>query len=324
MVKKILGNRSSQISRIIEQDTEIQLKKIVEEYFSMEKYKNLIDDWEAFKAERDSHPINIARKNNLKASDNFEEQLRDSFEDVEQASWNEKVFRLKETETPGKTRLHWKGEYYVQEESAALPVEALEPQPGERVLDMCAAPGGKATQIAERMNNEGLVVANDDSAQRMKSLHANVYRTGSACITATNYDGRGIPEDKKYDRILVDAPCSGEGDRFYRDFEPAEQHEIEGLSDLQKQLVEKAFSLLKEGGVLVYSTCTLAPEENEGVVAHLLDKGMTLKEFDPDIEYREGVETFEEKNYGEEMNKTVRVYPHHLNSGVIFVAKFRK
>ncbi|MFB6114791.1 MAG: RsmB/NOP family class I SAM-dependent RNA methyltransferase [Candidatus Nanohalobium sp.] len=290
----------------------------------MEKYKTIIDDWGAFKAERDEHPVNIARKNTLKASEDFEEQLRESFDKVEQASWNEKIFRLKNTETPGKTRLHWRGEYYVQEESAALPVKALDPQPGERVLDMCAAPGGKATQIAERMNNEGLVVANDDSAQRMKSLHANVYRTGSACITATNYDGRGLPEDKQYDRILVDAPCSGEGDRFYRTFEPAEQHEIEGLAELQKQLVDKAVSLLKEGGVLVYSTCTLTPEENESVVKHLIDQGMTLEEFDPDIEHVKGVESFEGENYGEEMNKAVRVYPHHLNSGVIFVARFRK
>ncbi len=290
----------------------------------MQKYREIIDDWQAFKEEKENHPVNIARKNTLKASENFEEELRDSFDDVEKASWNEKIYRLKSTETPGKTSLHWRGEYYVQEESAALPVEALDPQPGEKVLDMCAAPGGKATQIAEKMNNRGLVVANDDSAQRMKSLHANIYRTGSAIITATNKDGRAIPEDEKYDRILVDAPCSGEGDRFYRNFEPATEEEIEGLAELQKQLVDKARKLLKDDGVLVYSTCTLNPEENEGVVKHLLEQGMEVEGLEPEFDHVSGVESFEERDYGEEMEKTVRVYPHHLNSGVIFVARLRK
>lgn len=290
----------------------------------MEKYREIIDDWKAFKQEKDKHPVNIARKNTLKASENFERELRDSFKNVEKASWNEKIYRLKDTETPGKTSLHWRGEYYVQEESAALPVEALNPQPGEKVLDMCAAPGGKATQIGEKMDNRGLVVANDDSAQRMKSLHANVYRTGSAIITATNRDGRAIPEDEKYDRILVDAPCSGEGDRFYRNFKPATQEEVEGLAKLQKQLVDKAERLLKEDGVLVYSTCTLNPKENEGVVRHLLEKGLELERPEPGFKHVSGVEKFEGENYGEEMEKAVRVYPHHIHSGVIFVARFRK
>lgn len=290
----------------------------------MEKYREIIDDWQAFKDEKEKHPVNIARKNTLKASENFEEELRNSFENVEKASWNEKIYRLKNTETPGKTSLHWRGEYYVQEESAALPVEALNPQPGEKVLDLCAAPGGKATQIAEKMNNEGLVVANDDSAQRMKSLHANVYRTGSAIITATNKDGRAIPEDEKYDRILVDAPCSGEGDRFYRNFKPASEEEVEGLAKLQKQLVDKSKKLLKDDGVLVYSTCTLNPKENEGVVSHLLEQDMDLERLEPEFVHVSGVEKFDGEDYGKEMRKTVRVYPHHINSGVIFVARFRK
>lgn len=290
----------------------------------MERYRNLVENWEAFKEKKNSHPVNIARRNDLKASENFEKELRESFEEVESVEWNEKVYRLKDTETPGKAGLHWRGEYYVQEESAALPVKALDPQPGEKVLDMCAAPGGKATQIADRMNNEGLVVANDESAQRMKSLHANVYRTGSAVINATNYDGRRIPEDEKFDRILVDAPCSGEGDRFYRGFESAPKDEIEGLAKLQKQLLSKAKDLVKEDGVIVYSTCTISPEENEEVVEHGLDEGLELESFEPGFEHVNGVENFEGKEYSTEMEKAVRVYPHHINSGVIFVARFVK
>lgn len=290
----------------------------------MDRYKTIIENWQAFKEEKDSHPTNIARRNDLKASENFEEKLRNNFENVEEADWNDKIYRLKNTETPGKTSLHWRGEYYVQEESAALPVKALNPQPGEKVLDMCAAPGGKATQIADRMNNRGLVVANDESAQRMKSLHANVYRTGSACINATNYDGRRIPEDEKFDRILVDAPCSGEGDKFYRNFKSAPQDEIEGLAKLQKQLLSKAKDLLKEDGVIVYSTCTINPKENEEVVEHGLEEGLELEGFEPGFEHAEGVQSFEGEEYSDEMEDVVRVYPHHIDSGVIFVARFRK
>lgn len=289
----------------------------------MEKYKPLIDDWEAFKEQSEKHPLQGIRRNPLKAKENFEERLKQNFS-FEKSSWNENVYRVV-SETPGKSMLHWRGEYYVQEESAALPVTVMDPQPGENVLDMCAAPGGKATQMAAKMNNEGLVVANDESSQRMKSLHANVYRTGSKIVSASNYDGRNIPEDEKFDRILVDAPCSGEGDRYYRNFEAADNGESVGLSRLQQNLMKKAEKLVKEDGVIVYSTCTITPTENEKVVSQVLEETeLELEDIETDAEHVRGVSEFEEEEYGDEMSKTVRVYPHHLNSGVIYVAKFRK
>lgn len=291
----------------------------------MERYRPIIDDWSAFEQTCGKPALKTVRRNSIKAGDDFEERLRREFEDVEQSGWNPNVYRLKGEDTPGKSLLHWRGEYYVQEESAAVPVDVMDPQKGENILDMAAAPGGKATQIASRIENRGSVIANDSSGRRMKSLHANVYRTGSACITATNYDGRQIPEDQKYSRILVDAPCSGEGDRCRRDFDTAPEKDIEGLSELQKQLMEKASSLLQENGSLVYSTCTITPRENEEVVKHVLENtGLELKEIDAGFPHQRGVPGFEGKDYGEEMSKTVRVYPHHLDSGVIYTAKFSK
>lgn len=288
----------------------------------MEKYKSLIDDWEAFKAEKDNHPVNAVRKNPLKAREDFEEKLGERFE-YEKADWNEGIYRL-DTKSPGKSLLHWMGEYYVQEESAALPVEVLDPKSGEKVLDMCAAPGGKTTQIAAKMNNKGLVVANDESGQRMKSLHANVYRTGSAIVDATNYDARRLPEEK-FDRILVDAPCSGEGDRFYETFTAIDERDSRDLSKLQLQILEKASKMVKQGGTVVYSTCTISPIENEGVVQQAVEEtDLNLKTIETDIEHVQGVKAFNNTEYGSEMDKTVRVYPHHVNSGVIFVAKFEK
>ncbi len=291
----------------------------------MHRYKPIIDDWEAFREACGRTAVKTVRRNCIKAGDDFEERLRREFDSVEQSSWNPDVYRLPGTDLPGKSMLHWLGEYYVQEESAALPVKIMNPQKDENILDMAAAPGGKATQIASEIENCGSVIANDSSGKRLQSLHANVYRTGSASITVTNYDGRQLPEDENYDRILVDAPCSGEGDQCRRDFDPAPEDEIEGLAELQKQLVEKGARLLKEEGTLVYSTCTIAPEENEGVVEHILENtDLELERIDTEAPHTRGVERFEDRSYSEEMNKTVRVYPHHLDSGVIYVAKFRK
>ncbi|MBC5793033.1 MAG: RsmB/NOP family class I SAM-dependent RNA methyltransferase [Nanohaloarchaea archaeon] len=291
----------------------------------MERYKTLIDDWKGFKEAVSKPALSAVRKNRIKARENFEEELRESFPEVEQANWNNEVFRLPETEKPGKSMLHWMGEYYVQEESAIVPVEVLDPRKGDKVLDMAAAPGGKTTQIASKLENKGKVIANDVSGQRMKSLHANIYRTGSACVAATNYDARNLPEDEEYNKILLDAPCSGEGDKARRNFTAADKGERESLSNLQKQLGEKAARMLEKDGKMVYSTCTLAPEENEEVVQHLVENtGLELENIELEAEHRRGVTSFQENEYGEEMRKTVRVYPHHQQSGVIYVAKFRK
>ncbi len=289
----------------------------------MERYREIIDDWEAFREACQKPKITAVRQNRIKASKDFEERLRREFKTVEQSSWNENVYRLPETEKPGNSTLHWLGDYYVQEESAAIPVQILDPQPGEKILDMCAAPGGKATQIASAIENPGTVIANDSSGKRLKSLHANVYRTGAASISVTSYDGRQLPEREKFDRILVDAPCSGEGDRCRRNFKSASREDIEGLAELQKKLVEKASRLLKDGGTMVYSTCTIAPEENEEVVQHVLEASdLSLEKLDPDLPHREGVTEFDGKSYLKEVSKAVRIYPHHLNSGVMFVARF--
>lgn len=291
----------------------------------MEKYKPLIDDWESFQESVQSPAISAVRKNHIKASEEFEEELRKRFSGVEQAEWNQDIFRLKGEKLPGKSMLHWFGEYYVQEESATVPVEVLDPREGDRILDMCAAPGGKTTQIASKIRNQGSIVANDQSSKRLQSLHANVYRTGAASVAVTNYDGRHIPEDEEYDRILLDAPCSGEGDRARRNFEAAEEQEKESLSELQKQLGEKAAKMLEEDGVMVYSTCTINPQENEEVVKHLVENtGLNLESIELDLEHARGVSRFEDEEYGEMTSKTVRIYPHHFDSGVIYIARFRK
>ncbi|MFB6116823.1 MAG: RsmB/NOP family class I SAM-dependent RNA methyltransferase [Candidatus Nanosalina sp.] len=291
----------------------------------MKRYKPIIDDWEAFREECQSEARKTVRRNPLKSHEDFEQKLKQRFPEAKRSDWNPQVYRLNTEESPGKSMLHWRGEYYVQEESASLPVEVLNPQPGEKVLDMCAAPGGKTTQIAAKMENQGVLVANDDSSRRLKSLHANIYRTGSAVANVTNYDGRRIPKKQKFDRILVDAPCSGEGNNARRSFESASEQEFRNLNKIQQKLVENAEKLVKDGGTVVYSTCTFAPEENEAVVEKVLEETeLDLENIETDARHVKGVESFEGESFDFETSKTVRIYPHHLKSGGIFVARFRK
>jgi NOL1/NOP2/sun family putative RNA methylase len=291
----------------------------------MERYREIIEDWEAFREECRRESSKTVRKNPPKAGEDFEEKLREDFPEAKRSNWNPQVFRLKSEKSPGKSPLHWRGEYYVQEESASLPVKILKPDPGEKVLDMCAAPGGKTTQIAAEMENQGLLVSNDDDSKRLQSLHANIYRTGAAVSRVTNYDGRQIPKETKFDRILVDAPCSGEGNNARRSFNSASDSDLKSLPEVQQKLLENAEKLLKKEGEIVYSTCTFAPEENEAVVEEILEEtDLELKNVETEARHVSGVESFQDRRFDFETSKTVRVYPHHLNSGGIFVARFGK
>ncbi len=282
------------------------------EVLAVERYRPIVDDWDAFVDATSRPPKAAARRNPLKSGEDFEERLEESFAEVEQAGWNPEVYRLGWEESPGKTLMHWRGEYYVQEESAAVPVHVLDPQPGDRVLEMAAAPGGKTTQLAARMENRGTLIAN------------NIYRTGSAALV-TSYEGENLPEKERYDRVLLDAPCTAEADRARQDFTAADESSIHGLARLQKMLVEKAYRLLKDGGRLVYSTCTFSPSENEGVVAHALENTpLNPVDVDLDVPHVEGVQEFDGEEFNPAVRKTARIYPHHLDSGGMYVAAFEK
>lgn len=165
-----------------------------------------------------------------------------------------------------------RGGFYVQDPSTLLAVHHLDPQPGETVLDLCAAPGGKTTYIAQRMENQGTIIAHDPSLERLRLVQENASRLGCATVTTTNVAPSPLREKSRYDRILVDAPCSNTG-VFRRRLEARwrlRPEEIGRLADQQVQLLELAVQLLKPAGRLVYSTCSLEPEENHGVIERFL------------------------------------------------------
>jgi ribosomal RNA methyltransferase Nop2 len=194
------------------------------------------------------------------------------------AEWSKVGLKIYSSSVPiGATPEYLSGQYMLQSSSSFLPVLALDPQPGEKILDMCASPGGKTTYIAQLMKNKGILVANDMKKNRLKSLFFNIHRMGIKNTIITNYDGRVFSKFyNKFDRVLLDAPCSGLGvinkdqsvkvNRSYK--------EILENSRIQKELILSAIDCCnikgKGNGIIVYSTCTISVEENEWVIDYAL------------------------------------------------------
>ncbi|USB32213.1 RsmB/NOP family class I SAM-dependent RNA methyltransferase [Paenibacillus sp. YPG26] len=177
---------------------------------------------------------------------------------------------------PGKHPYYHAGLYYIQEPSAMAPVEALGVQPGDRVLDLCAAPGGKSTQIAGKLQGTGVLVTNDISAERTKALAKNIelYGVRNAVVLNEAPDRIAKAFPHYFNRILIDAPCSGEG-MFRKDADMVrqwEKHSVVKCEAMQKDILRSAAELLAPGGTIVYSTCTFAPEENEGMIAAFISR----------------------------------------------------
>ncbi len=226
-----------------------------------------------------------------------------------------------------KTIEHWLGLFYIQEATQVLPVNALSPRPGETVLDMCAAPGGKTTQIAAAMDNRGLLVANEPNGRRQQALLSNLNRLGVINTTVTAYRGESFPMRMSFDRVLIDAPCSAEGTgrktpALRAGATPAT---IRRLAGIQRRLIARGYDILRPGGVLVYSTCTFAPEENEAIVAALLAaRNAHVDEIEIPVPHATGVTHWQGTDFPAEVKHCVRIYPHHFDSGGGFIARISK
>lgn len=248
---------------------------------------------------------------------------------LQKISWAREGFYYDAVSQPGRHVFHEAGAYYIQEPSAMAAVEALAPQPGERILDLCAAPGGKATQIAGRMQGEGLLVANEVIGERAKILSQNVERMGIAnCVVCSETPERlAALFPAFFDRVLVDAPCSGEG--MFRKEEAVRGEWSEEAVSLcakrQAAILREAAKLVKPGGVLVYSTCTFSPEENEGTInAFLLEhKDYTIEEVPCGTLFSPGRPDWLEEA-AEGIERTVRLWPHRLRGEGHFVARLRR
>lgn len=247
--------------------------------------------------------------------------------------WTKVGLQIFDSQVPiGATPEYLAGQYILQAASSFLPVMALDPQENERVLDMAAAPGGKTTYISALMKNTGCVFANDANKARTKSLVANIQRLGCKNTIVCNYDAREFPKViGGFDRILLDAPCSGTGVIAKDESVKVNRNEKDFIQipHLQKQLLLSAIDSVdahsKTGGVIVYSTCSVAVDENEAVVDYALRKRPNVKLVETGLQIgKEGFTSFRGKHFNNALSMTRRYYPHTYNVDGFFVAKFKK
>lgn len=224
------------------------------------------------------------------------------------------------------TQEYLQGYYYIQEIASQIPVRALNPEPGEAVLDMAASPGSKTTQIGELMKNEGVIVAVEKDKRRIPSLVNNLERLSIKNVLILRKDSLDIGDiGKEFDKILLDAPCSGnfciEKDFFVK----RKVRDFQNRAILQKDLLAVAYKLLKKGGTLVYSTCSLEPEEDELVIEWFLKKftDMKLEKTDAPFGNDGLIDVFGEK-LNPEIKKTKRFWPHKTGTQGFFIAKLIK
>ncbi len=310
---------------------EIDRNNIVIKDAFKERYSKLTD-FEEFIKHATKFLRRSVRVNTLKISiGECKKRLEKQGWQLRQIPWCKEGFWVEHTtgrRDIGNTLEHSLGYIYVQEAASMIPPLALEPKAGENILDMCASPGSKASQLCQYMENKGMLVANDYKGDRLAPLGINMQRVGSTNCILTIMRGEWF-KDIVFDKILVDAPCSGTGAiaKSLKTLYIWNPNMIKKLAGQQKRLLKSAFSILKKGGVIVYSTCSLEPEENEGVVSWLLDeeKEARIEEIMLEgIHRSEPITEFEGQTYNPEVKKTLRIWPQDNDTEGFFVAKIRK
>jgi len=275
------------------------------------------EEYESFLASYDEDRWYGLRVNRLKLDAGAFRSLSELGSQLEPIHWAPDGYYYPEAVRPGKHPHHHAGLYYIQEPSAMAPVELLDVQPGLRVLDLCAAPGGKSTQIAAKLQGQGLLVANDPASDRAKALAKNIERAGvrNAVVLQEEPAAMAKAFADYFDRILVDAPCSGEG--MFRK-EPSMiaywgKQSAATYAALQDEILRQAAAMLAPGGRLVYSTCTFTPEENECRIAALLQEHpeLSIVPTAPAHGWQPGLGQFG-GSVGESLRGTVRLWPHHV------------
>lgn len=247
------------------------------------------NEWDDFLYSYDNNRFQALRFNTLKVQSQ-EERMRIlkvlGISSDKRVSWANEAYYFDENVRPGKHPYHEMGLYYIQEPSAMSAAALLAPKPGMRVLDLCAAPGGKSTQLATYLGDSGLLVSNEINTQRSRILSQNIERMGIKNAIVTNEDSFVLASHFPgfFNAIQVDAPCSGEG-MFRKLPEAIEQWSMENVAICaarQKEILDNAAVMLKPGGVIVYSTCTFSKEENEDVIEYFLERhpDFTLEEME--------------------------------------------
>lgn len=294
----------------------IKMKKLLGE----EEYGQFIAAYE--RDNRQSLRINL-----LKGSK--EEFLEKEKFHLTQVPWIEEGFYYAEEDTPGKHPYHSAGVYYIQEPSAMTVVSLLGIEARDRVLDLCAAPGGKSTFAASCLKGEGILVSNEIVQKRSRILLHNIERMGVKNALITNEDSFKLAEyfPEFFDRIVVDAPCSGEG-MFRKDPDCCDEwspKSVERCGERQEEILENAYKMLLPGGKLVYSTCTFSPEENEMAIDRFISNHGDMKIVRPEFHagFAEGRPEWSESGR-KELQDTIRLWPHRMEGEGHYIALLQK
>uniref|UniRef100_UPI003FF0E8B9 RsmB/NOP family class I SAM-dependent RNA methyltransferase n=1 Tax=Catenibacterium mitsuokai TaxID=100886 RepID=UPI003FF0E8B9 len=285
------------------------------EQFDARMKSLLKDEYDDFKKALLEKPVKGLYLNRNKK--NVERVLEEQY--IEHHPIVENGYLYDENYHPGRSAYFLAGLYYIQEPSAMLVADALPIEPDDFVLDMCAAPGGKSCEIATRLTGEGVLIANDIEASRARILSENIERFGLDNTIVTNVDPMRFTKQfqEAFDKIVLDAPCSGEG--MFRKLEQAvdtwSEDKVLECAHIQKNLLKGAYDMLKQGGMVIYSTCTYSYEENEAMVHYAVDElGFELLPLSKSHGLCPGVD----------LDEVVRCYPHHYRGEGHFIALLRK
>lgn len=298
----------------------------------VEHFKKLLGkEYEQFMHYSMTYEKRAIRVNTLKIS--VKELVKRLEQDwnLEQVPWCREGFwithRREDRRDIGNLLEHALGYIYVQGPASMVPAQILDPRAGDIVLDIAASPGSKTTQLAQMMHNKGIIIANDYKNDRLKALGLNIQRLGITNTVLTLMYGQRF-KDFMFDRILVDAPCSGTGTirKSFKTFEIWNPTMIKRLAATQKQLIKTAFGNLKPGGTMVYSTCSVEPEENEAVVNHLLkeEPSAYLEPITLPITRADPFLSYGEEEFDSSLKHVLRLWPQTNDTEGFFVAKFRK
>jgi len=292
----------------------------------IEKYSELTDI-EKFK-EFSLRPLRRSiRVNTLKISiEELKKRLEKKWE-LRQIPWSKEGFWIEGGRVDaGNSIEHMLGYFYIQEAASMIPPLALNPLENDIILDSCAAPGSKTSQLAALMNNKGLIIANDVTYMRLKPLTINLQRCGVLNTVQTVHDAR-LFKKYKFDKILLDAPCSGTGAirKSLKTIKIWNPKFCSRMAKIQSKMLEAAFTGLKEGGSLVYSTCTLEPEEDEIVIQKFIEKNENAKVEKINLPIKtQSLKKYKDVVFDKSIKNTIRIWPQDYDTEGFFVAKIFK
>ena len=294
----------------------------------IDKYSCLVDDKTKF-----AESINIPLKQSFRVNTLKEEKktvikkLKEYDPTIKTTEWNDNA-HISELNNLGSSLEHFVGHIYIQELTSMIPPLVVKDLITDiKIIDCCAAPGSKTTQIAAMMENKGHIIANDARHARLKSLRGNLDRLGVTNTSVTLRDFKSFPNTKA-DLYFVDAPCSSEGTIRKKNTVARTWKENDYLrfNKLQNGLLSKACEMAPSGSTIVYSTCTFSPDENEKVISETLDKyDLQMKNISiENLRSESGITEWNNESYNSEVEKCMRVWPHHNDTDAFFIARMEK